>query len=361
MATQKIIHVDMDAFYASVEQRDRPHLRGRPLAVGGDGERAVVAAASYEARVHGVRSAMPMRTAQRLCPQLVVVPANFGRYRQVSRQLHEILVRTTHLVEPLSLDECYLDVTDNLLDLPSATHVAQWIRAQVRSELELTCSAGVASLKFVAKIASDQNKPDGLTVVPPHRVLDFIRPLPIERLWGVGPVTSKRLRARGLQTVAQLADLSEVQALTVVGKNGLFLWRMANGEDPRPVRPHRQRKSLGAEQTFREDRVDVETLVPVVRDQAATLTLRLERSGLHTRTVTLKLRYADFETITRSLSLPTPTSDPAEVADTAETLLRERTDAGTRPVRLVGVTLGNLGGEGQDPGGQLPLPFEPAL
>jgi DNA polymerase-4 len=354
---RKIIHVDMDAFYASVEQRDRPHLGGRPVVVGGDGERGVVAAASYEARRHGIRSAMPMRTAKRLCADLVVVPADFGRYRQVSRQLHDILDRATELVEPLSLDECYLDVTHNLLDLPSATDVAKWIRRQVAEDLGLTCSAGVAPLKFVAKIASDENKPDGLTVVPPGRVLAYIRPLRIERLWGVGPATGARLRDRGLTTVGELGDLGEVEALALLGRKGLFLWRMANGEDPRPVRPHRRRKSLGAEETFAEDRLDVESLAATIAAQARALILRLARGGLGARTVTLKLRYDDFETITRSQTLQAPTRDPALAVEVAITLLRDRTEAGARPVRLAGVSLGNLVGAPDEEAGQLPLPF----
>jgi DNA polymerase-4 len=348
----------MDAFYASVEQRDRPHLRGRPVAVGGDGERGVVAAASYEARRHGVRSAMPMRTARRLCRDLVVVPADFGRYRQVSRQLHGILEQATDLVEPLSLDECYLDVTRDLLGLGSATLVAEWIRQRVRAELGLTCSAGVAPLKFVAKIASDEHKPDGLTVIPPQRVLPYIRPLPIERLWGVGPATAQRLHEHGLATIGALGDLGEVEALGLLGRSGLFLWRMANGDDPRPVRPHRPRKSLGAERTFAEDLVELDTLAAVVADQARALTLRLSRSGLGARTVTLKVRYDDFETITRSRTLEAPTRDPEITVSVAAALLRERTEAGRRPVRLVGVTLGNLRGGADEEAGQLSLPLD---
>jgi len=354
---RKILHVDMDAFYASIEQRDRPHLRGRPVAVGGSPEgRGVVAAASYEARRFGVRSAMPSRTAASLCPRLAFIPADFARYRRVSRQLHAILEDYSDLVEPLSLDEAYLDVSADKAGLGTAARAAAAIRRRVAEELRLTCSVGVAPLKFVAKIASDHRKPDGLTVVRPAEVLDFVRPLPARVLWGVGPSTLDRLRDLGIETVGELADTPEERLRLHLGSRGTLLWRMANGDDPRPVQPERVRRSRSAERTFEEDVTDVAELVGVLGEQADRIASGVREAGDRGRTVTLKVRYADFETVTRALTLPTSVDDPAALVDAAVTLLG-RTEAGERPVRLVGLGLSRFDSEARAPGRQLPLPL----
>jgi DNA polymerase-4 len=355
MRVRKILHLDMDAFFASIEQRDDPSLRGRPLAVGGNpGGRGVVAAASYEARRFGVRSAMPSTRAARLCPDLVFVPPDHARYKAVSGELRRILRAVTEIVEPLSLDEAFLDVTDNELGLESATEVAQHLRARVREELRLTCSVGVASQKFVAKIASDWRKPDGLTVVPPARLLEFIQPLPVSKLWGVGPATERRLSALGLRTIGDIAHQDQALLAHHLGKHGAFLWRLANGDDPREVTPHRERKSVSAERTFDEDIEDLATLDAVLAEQATEVCRGLERTGLVGRTVSVKVRYEDFSTVTRSETLTAPTRDPGVLSHVAGVLLR-RTDAGARPVRLVGVGLATL--SSPRPQRQLELPL----
>lgn len=353
---RKIIHVDMDAFYASIEQRDDPRLKGLPVVVGGSPEsRGVVAAASYEARAFGIRSAMPMSRAVRLCVDLVIVPPDFARYREVSSQLRAIFEDYSDDIEPLSLDEAFLDVTENKAGLASATHVAEEIRRRVREELRLTCSAGVSSLKFVAKIASDFRKPDGLTVVPPDRVLAFIHPMPIRKLWGVGPATEKRLVDMGIRTIGDLAAVPALEAHRRFGRHGVALWHMAHGEDPRPVRADRVRKSRSAEETFAIDITDRTELERVMAEQARRV-CRGMGPELRGRTVTIKVRYADFTTITRSETLAEPTSDAAVVTEAAVRLL-DKTEAGTRPVRLIGVGLANLDPLQQS--AQLELPLEP--
>ncbi|MEL6341497.1 MAG: DNA polymerase IV [Myxococcota bacterium] len=352
---RRILHLDMDAFYASVEQRDAPALRGRPLAVGGPPERrGVVAAASYEARRYGVRSAMPMSRAVRLCPALVIVPPDFVRYKAVSNELRQILVDATDLVEPLSLDEAYLDVTENKLGLASGTAVAQHLRARVRETLGLTCSVGVAPLKFVAKIASDWNKPDGLTVIRPRDVLRFIHPLPVRRLWGVGPATEKRLAGLSIHTIGQLAAMGEAVAQASFGSHGVFLWQLSQGIDPRPVRPHRIRKSWSAEQTFAEDIIDLDILDAILADQAERIAHGLVHADTVGRTIRIKVRYADFTTVTRAATLSQPTADPGRIAVEASALLR-RTDAGRLAVRLIGVGIAGL--EPDTEQAQLSLPF----
>src|SRR5882672_4866774 len=312
---RRIIHVDMDAFYASVEQRDNPELRGRPVAVGGPAEsRGVVAAASYEARTFGVRSAIPMARALRLCPGLVIVRPDFARYRAVSQQVMAILRSCTPLVEPLSLDEAYLDVTDNLWGEPLAVNVAKKLKALIRGQLNLTASAGVAPNKFLAKIASGWKKPDGLTVIAPERVEEFLRELPVEALSGVGPVTAKKLRAIGIER------LLDVRA----------------AEDERLVEPDQRRKSLSDETTYEKDLEDLDQIRGEIERIARHTAEGLERRKLRARTVTIKVRYADFTTVTRSHTAHAPTCNPAEIAARALALL-DRTDAARRPVRLLGV------------------------
>jgi len=336
-APRRIIHIDMDAFYTSVEQRDDPQLRGRPVAVGGPPEsRGVVAAASYEARVFGVRSAMPMSRAARLCPSLVIVRPDFERYRAVSHQVMAILRSCTPLVEPLSLDEAYLDVTDNLWREPLATTVAKTLKARISGELNLTASAGVAPNKFLAKIASGWRKPDGLTVIAPERVEEFLRELPVEALWGVGPVTAKKLRAIGVARLLDVRSAEEERLRGAVGSLADWLKSLSRGEDPRPVEPDRRRKSLSDETTYATDLTDPERIRAEIERIARRTAASLEKKNLRARTVTIKVRYSDFSTVTRSHTASAPTCDASEIAARALALLA-RTEAARRPVRLLGV------------------------
>jgi DNA polymerase-4 len=354
---RKIIHLDMDAFYASVEQRDDPALRGRPVAVGGRPDaRGVVAAASYEAREFGVRSAMPMARALRLCPELAVVRPDFARYRAVSQQVMAILRSATPLVEPLSLDEAYLDVTENLWGEPLAVNVARRLKARIREELSLTASAGVAPNKFLAKIASGWAKPDGLTVIAPERVERFLAKLPVEALWGVGPVTAKKLRAIGIARLLDVRHAPEERLRGAVGSLAGWLVRLAHGEDPRPVEPHRPWKSLSGETTYARDLEDPAEIRAEVERLARRLAASLERKALVARGVTLKVRYADFSTVTRSHTARAPTRDAGEIGARALALLA-RTEAARRPVRLLGVGAHGLAGESDPAPGPRELPF----
>jgi DNA polymerase-4 len=338
---RRIIHVDMDAFYASVEQRDDPALRGRPVAVGGQPDRrGVVAAASYEARAFGVRSAMSMARAVRLCPELVIVRPDFQRYKAASDAVFRIFREVTPLVEPLSLDEAYLDVTENAWGEPLATAVARRLKTQIRAEMQLTASAGVAPNKFLAKIASGWKKPDGLTVISPDRVEPFLQKLPVDALWGVGPVTAKKLRARGIERLVDVRAIPVDDLRQAVGNLAEWLRQLADGVDDRPVVSNRTSKSSGSERTYAEDLVEPARIEAEVTRMASQATEWLERRALFARTVTLKVRYSDFTTITRSHSAP-PTRDAADVAGRAVELLR-KTEAGARPVRLLGVSVHNF-------------------
>ncbi|WP_434391312.1 DNA polymerase IV [Melittangium boletus] len=351
---RKVIHIDMDAFYASVEQRDHPALRGLPLAVGGSRERGVVAAASYEARRFGVRSAMSSATARRLCPALVFVPPRFDVYKAVSRQIRDIFARYTPLIEPLSLDEAYLDVTASPSGL-TATAIAQAIRASIRQETGLTASAGVSYNKFLAKLASDQNKPDGLCVVTPRKGPAFVEALPVGRFHGVGPVTAARMHKLGIFTGADLRarDLAFLQEH--FGKAGEYYHLAARGIDHRPVRADRPRKSVGSESTFPEDLVEHEALVAGLLPAADAVAGHCARQGLAGRTVTLKLRYADFRQVTRARTLPAPIADRETLLATGVELLAPLEPV-TQGIRLLGLTLSNLTGDGDDPpDGQLGL------
>jgi DNA polymerase-4 len=334
---RKIIHVDMDAFFAAIEQRDDPALRGRPIAVGGGGPRGVVMTASYEARRFGVRSAMPGATARRLCPQLLFVPPRFDAYKAASRQIRMIFARHTALVEPLSLDEAYLDVTEPLGPLRPAVAIAGAIKAAIRAETGLTASAGVSYNKFLAKIASDMNKPDGLTVVRPRDALRLLAGLPIERFHGIGPATAARLRARGIATGADLQVLDTGELLARCGRAGPHYGRLARGIDERPVEPRRPRRSLGIEDTFGEDLRSPVAMAEALRGLAAKLAERLRAATFTGRTLTLKIKYADFTIRTRGRTLPEPLA-PAELEPLALELLR-RPSPPDRPVRLLGLTV----------------------
>ncbi len=342
---RKIIHVDMDAFYASVEQRDAPELRGRPVVVAWRGVRSVVCAASYEARRFGVRSAMPAVRAERLCPEAVFVPPDFNRYRAVSRAVREIMARYTELIEPLSLDEAYLDVTRNHLGLPSATAVAQRIRNEIRSELQLTASAGVAPNKFLAKIASDWRKPDGLFVIRPAQVLDFLAPLPVARLPGVGKVMDERLAELGVRTVGELRALEPLALEQSFGRYGRRLSALARGIDEQAVTPDRPTQSVSAEDTFADD-LPLDALTPHIERLAIKTWEAAQRTARVPRTVVLKLKTADFRILTRSLTPPLPPASAAQLGEMA-LRLRDRLQeaagaAATQRYRLVGVGLGNF-------------------
>jgi len=362
---RRILHIDMDAFYASVEQRDDPALSGRPVAVGGSpSSRGVVCAASYEARKFGVRSAIPMSQAVRRCPNLVVVPPDFRKYKEVSDRIFAICRETTPLVEPLSLDEAYLDVTENAWGMTLGRDVARRLKERIREEVRLTASAGVAPNKFLAKIASGWKKPDGLTVIAPERVEGFLQGLPVDALWGVGPVTARKLRAAGID---RLVDVRHADADTLRRAVGSFaegLRRLSFGEDDRAVEPNRERKSIGCEETYAKDLADLERIRREVDALARHAAEVLSRKALFARTVTLKLRYATFETITRSETRAPATRSAEEIASRALALL-EKTEAARRPVRLLGVSLHGLSSsdtelppapDGKDP--QLDLPVE---
>ncbi|HXI37697.1 MAG TPA: DNA polymerase IV [Burkholderiales bacterium] len=327
----------MDAFYASVESRDNPQLRGRPVAVGGSPEsRGVVAAASYEAREFGVRSAMPMSRALRLCPKLVIVRPDFRTYRAVSEQIREIMLACTPLVEPLSLDEAYLDVTENAWAEPLASVVAKKLKERIREETGLTASAGVAPNKFLAKIASGWRKPDGLTVIAPERVEGFLQKLPVEALWGVGPVTARKLHQAGIKRLVDVRAVDPERLHQVVGNLADWLQQLARGEDPREVTPDRPTKSVSEESTYAEDLVDLDVMRGEIEAMARRVAGDLQRKRLTARTVTIKVRYADFTTVTRSHTAEPATDDPSQFAARALALLG-RTEAASRSVRLLGV------------------------
>ena len=340
-APRKIIHVDMDAFFASVEQRDDPALRGRPVAVGHAASRGVVAAASYEARRYGVRSAMPSSTALRKCPDLIFTPPRFEVYRAVSAQIHAIFADYTPMIEPLSLDEAYLDVTANIRGLSTASATAEEIRARIFEETGLTASAGVSYNKFLAKLASDQRKPNGQFVVPPGRGEAFVEALPVKRFHGVGPVTAEKMNRLGIETGADLKRQSLAFLQHHFGKSGAWYHGVARGEDLRPVNPDRERKSSGSETTFASDLVDPSEIEPGLDEMADDVWAWCEKAGSLGRTVTVKIKWADFQQSTRSRSFDEPVASKARLREIARLLVRSLYPP-TRGVRLVGVTLSNL-------------------
>jgi DNA polymerase-4 len=372
---RKILHLDLDAFYASVEERDRPQLRGRPLVVASaSGPRALVAAASDEARKLGVRVGMTTKAAEARCPDLVVLPVDLARYRSVSQQLHAILGDFSHRIEVPALDRAWLDLTfdagrTNVADLrprdpatsgprvadagmANAAAAARRIRERVRGELGLTCSIGVAPTKVTAKLASGLHQPNGLTVIRPEDVSTFLHPLPVDRLDGVGKATARRLAEHGVHTIGELAKLSETQAVAVLGRTGSALWRVARGEEPR-VGPDRTRRTRGTERTFPIDVWERAVLERELERQIRSLAEELGATQERARTVTVRLRYQDFEATTRTRTFDTPTGDPAKLGMVARALLGDRTDVGSRAVRMLGVTLSAL----STPNGQLELPL----
>ena len=338
---RQILHCDMDAFYASVEQHDRPELRGRAVIVGGSRERGVVCACSYESRPFGVRSAMPMAEALRRCPQAAVLPVRMERYRQASREVFAVFAQYTDRIEPLSIDEAFLDVTGCERLFGRAPEIARRIKEGVLAATGLTVSVGGAPNKFLAKLASEAGKPDGLVVLAPGEVDGFLLPLPIGRLWGVGAKTAERLAGLGVRTVGDLRALGRQRAEGLLGQAGGHLFRLACGEDDRPVVAPGQPKSVGHENTFRSDLVDRESMVRELLDQAERVARRVRGLGLAGRCVTLKVRFADFTTVTRSQTLPGPT-DHAPLVHRQAVELLSRTEAARRPVRLLGISLSQL-------------------
>jgi DNA polymerase-4 len=336
-----ILHVDLDAFYASVEQRDRPELRGQPVIVGGPGGRGVVCAASYEARPFGVHSAMPMLTARRLCPQAVFLPVRMPHYAEVPRQVREILLSLTPLVEPLSLDEAFLDVRGCVVS-GTAAEAARTIKARVKAEAGLVASVGVAPNKFLAKLASDHGKPDGLLVLRPEEVDAFLAPLPVSRLWGVGAKGERRLHALGLHTVGQLAQLPEEVLAGHFGAAGRQLFRLAHGQDDRPVVADRDAKSISTETTFARDIGDRDALRDWLLDLTDQLAGRLRWQGLHARTVELKARSSDFRTASRSQALAEPTNVTDLLWQAASSLLERSLPEDLLPLRLLGIGASQL-------------------
>jgi DNA polymerase-4 len=338
---RKIIHVDMDAFYASVEQRDNPELRGKPVAVGGSSKRGVVAAASYEARAFGVRSAMPSVTAQRQCPDLIFVKPRFEAYKIVSLQIREIFARHTDLIQPLSLDEAYLDVTHDKHSIGSAVKIAKAIRTAIHEETGLTASAGVSYNKFIAKLASDQNKPDGMCVILPDQGPEFVASLPVRRFHGVGPRTAEKMAKLGVHTGADLAQKDEAWLTQHFGSWGGYLFWAARGVDHRPVNANSVRKSIGAESTYFDDKRSEAELRDALEEIVDIIWGRIERNQAQGRTLVLKARYSDFRTITRSRTVGQALSDRASIAQVAHVLLDQILPV-EMGVRLLGLTLSGL-------------------
>lgn len=345
MRLRKIIHIDMDAFYASVEQRDFPEYKGKPVVVGGSPEsRGVVSTASYEARKFGIHSAMPTSRAKKLCPHAIFVYPRFHAYKEASDQIHEVFLEYTDLVEPLSLDEAYLDVTENKKKVASATILAREIKQKIFDKTRLTASAGVASIKFLAKIASGMNKPNGLTVITPEQAEEFLEGLAIGKFFGIGEATEKKMLSLGIKNGLDLKKFTQSELIRHFGKSGTFYYHIVRGQDFREVVPYRERKSVGAENTFPQDILDVNTLHSELEDIASVLWDRIERTGAKGKTITLKVKYEDFESITRSITYK-------NFIDSEEIILRSgkelllNTEAGKRKVRLLGLSLSHLKSE----------------
>ncbi len=339
---RKIIHIDMDAFYASVEQRDNPQLRGKPVIVGGTPDkRGVVATCSYEARKFGIHSAMSSARAYTLCPQAVFLHPSFDKYKAVSARIMEIFHEYTDLVEPLSLDEAFLDVTRNKKGIESATLIARQIRQEIFDKTGLTASAGVSYNKFLAKVASDYRKPDGLTVVVPSKAQSFIDRLPIRKFFGVGKVTEKKMQGLGINTGADLKKLSKDDLIQFFGKSGGYFYNIAHGMDSRPVSPERVRKSLGKELTLSEDINNIDEMLTILEEIAHMVEHELIKRELKGKTITLKVKYHDFHSITRSITTRDKTDQAGEIMNHVRSLLKD-TDAGKTRVRLLGITLSNF-------------------
>lgn len=357
MDYRKIIHIDMDAFFASVEQRDFPEYRGKPIAVGGNAKRGVVAAASYEARKYGVRSAMPSINAARLCPELIFVKHRFDVYKQVSQEIREIFLEYTDLVEPLSLDEAFLDVTENKFNIESAIRIAMEIREKIFLKTQLTASAGVSINKFLAKIASDINKPNGLKVILPNEALAFIEELPVEKFFGVGKVTAAKMKKLGIYTGLDIKKKEELDLVKWFGKSGSHYYKMVRALDNRPVNPNRIRKSIGAETTFSEDLDSLEDMWPPLERLAKKVHAYMKKSENFGRTLTLKMKRTDFQTITRSKTFMMELENELDfMTQTKNLLVQHWQEAGE--VRLLGISVSNLSKDHSGEGIQLKLKFK---
>jgi DNA polymerase IV len=342
MELRKIIHVDMDAFYASVEQRNNPSLKGKPVIVGGDPHsRGVVAACSYEARKYGIHSAMASSIAYRLCPHAIFIRGHFDEYSAVSELIHEIFLGYTDLVEPLSLDEAYLDVTENKVHCLSATWIAQEIRKKIFEQTRLTASAGVSYCKFLAKVASDYRKPDGLTVITPDDADEFIDRLPIGKFYGIGKVTEKRMIQLGIKTGSDLKKIPRDDLVTLFGRVGDYYYDIAHGQDNRPVEPDYTRKSIGKEITLEQDIDDLGSMAEILKSLAERVSRSLENHETMGRTITLKVKYADFTCISRSITIDEPCDNRDIILMHARNLL-SKTEAGIKKVRLLGISISNL-------------------
>ena len=363
MEERKIIHIDMDAFYASVEQRDHPELRGLPIAVGHAEERGVVSAASYEARKYGVRSAMSSLKAKQLCPHLVFVPGRMHIYKEVSAQIHAIFHDYTDLIEPLSLDEAFLDVTHNKKGIPLAVDIAKEIKQRIREELNLVASAGISYNKFLAKVASDHRKPDGLCTIHPDQALEFIERLPIEAFWGVGKVTAQKMHSLGIHRGKELQQCTLEMLTRHFGKAGHIYYHFARGIDLRPVESERIRKSVGCEHTLEKDITQKSSVIIELYHVATELVERLKRNGFMGNTLTLKVKFYDFKQITRSITQEKELHEMKDILPLAKQLLAE-VDYTIRPIRLLGLTVSNPKEEREEEHGmwkQLELEFDPPI
>ena len=340
-----IIHIDMDAFFASVEQRDNPELRGKSIAVGFDGPRGVVSTASYEARKFGVHSAQSIAQAKQRCPGLIIVPCRHEHYKEVSQQIHRIFQEYTDLIEPISIDEAFLDVTHNKKGINLAVDIAQEIKARIKEETQLTASAGISYCKFLAKVASDYRKPDGICTIHPDKALDFIAHLPVEDFWGVGKKTLQKMHFMGIYTGADLRKVSEAHLVEVFGKVGHIFYDFARGIDERPVVTYRERKSVGCEQTFLEDIYTPSAVIIELYHTVLELLTRIDKSGFEGKTLTLKVKFADFTQITRSISQDKILKKKADILSLAKRLLKLVDYSSSHPVRLLGLSVSNASSE----------------
>lgn len=345
MIDRKIIHIDMDAFFASVEQRDNPELRGKPIAVGFDGPRGVVSTASYEARKYGVRSALSIAQAKRLCPHLIIVPCRHEHYKEVSQQIHHIFQEYTDLIEPISIDEAFLDVTNNKKGIELAVDIAKEIKQRIKEETQLTASAGISYCKFLAKVASDYRKPDGICTIHPDKALDFIAQLPVEDFWGVGKKTLGKMHFMGIFNGGDLRKVSEEHLVEVFGKAGHIFYNFARGIDDRPVITYRERKSVGCEQTFLEDISLKSAVIIELYHTVLELLQRIEKSGFEGRTLTLKVKFSDFTQITRSISQDKILKKKQDILPLAKQLMKQVEYSALHPIRLLGLSVSNATSE----------------
>lgn len=354
---RKIIHIDMDAFFASAEQRDNPNLRGKPVVVSGSGSRSVIAAASYEARKYGIHSAMPARVALKKCPFLIFVRPDFNKYKYISEQIRKIFFEYTDLVEPLSLDEAFLDITENKINLPSATVIAKQIKKKIKEQTELTASAGVSFNKFLAKIASDHNKPDGFFAITPDKAEEFIENLEIRKFFGIGKVTAEKMHKYGIRNGYDLKQKSLQYLIKRFGKQGKYFYDIARGIDNRDVNPDRLRKSIGTEKTFADDIFNIENIYEKAEQIAKKLIARCKNAETYGKTLTIKIKYSDFKQITKSKTLNYTIKDIETILSLTDELFND-TDLSYKPIRLIGMSVSNLDNKIKENAFQLSFDFK---